>query len=398
MNRALNTRNEIQLPNENINQLMNELFSTQLAFLKSAEIYKKQEQNEIQSNEIIKQLKEENMKLVKELKDANNNEQLAHNHLKIEQERCNTLNEALCRIQDSFDTLSLVKLELESQIDAYKSKYIDETRVSELLRANCECLEKAKMLLLNENAFQKDQIHDLNIRLNEMISNSYEQQLSKQKAESNAIINRLNDESNILKNENEIIKRENKDLKELFKKNEDLNEQLKKNKEDYDYLKNKLVQINDPVNDVQKPENDTNRHVIDKYKIDSGRKRKKNAQSNRTKKSKNLSIVSTIKPRSNSFASNNHESNLMTPEYRIRLKCLGDIKSLAYKKYNKKGFTAAKNLITTQMFKEMVYKMPCTKEELLKIHNFSEDIYKNFDGDEFLLIFRVYAKQIKELC
>lgn len=82
---------------------------------------------------------------------------------------------------------------------------------------------------------------------------------------------------------------------------------------------------------------------------------------------------------------------------RILLRCQNDIKRLIKTIGSEKSVKNTASLFTTKMLGEMIQKLPETKEALLGVTGYTESIFNNYKGDEFLKIFQHYSKLRKDI-
>jgi superfamily II DNA helicase RecQ len=86
--------------------------------------------------------------------------------------------------------------------------------------------------------------------------------------------------------------------------------------------------------------------------------------------------------------------NQSSPIKRIILRCKTDLKQLAKKICTEKGVKNVNSLFSSKMLTEMIAQMPTTREALLKVTYFTEAIYQNYKGEEFLKILQHYSNLI----
>lgn len=82
---------------------------------------------------------------------------------------------------------------------------------------------------------------------------------------------------------------------------------------------------------------------------------------------------------------------------RILIRCQSDIKRLIKTIGNNKGVKNMSSLFTPKMLSEMLIRLPETKEDLLCITGYTQSVFNNYKGEDFLEIFQHYAKLKKEI-
>lgn len=82
---------------------------------------------------------------------------------------------------------------------------------------------------------------------------------------------------------------------------------------------------------------------------------------------------------------------------RILLRCQSDIKRLIKTIGNDKGVKNMSSLFTPKMLSEMLTRLPETKEDLLCITGYTQSVFSNYKGEEFLTIFKHYARIKREI-
>lgn len=168
---------------------------------------------------------------------------------------------------------------------------------------------------------------------------------------------------------------------------------------------NSLLNGNDKIQfDFQTSDKEISSQSTDDENED-GKKKKSSAASKKVKKAPvvaqkepaSIASVASKKPVATKNSIVSAFESTATPEQRIRLKCLAEVKSLAAKICAEKGLANSGTIFTSGMFKEMIQNMPQTKKELLNITYFTESIYQNYRGEEFLSIFRTYKQELDDL-
>jgi hypothetical protein len=102
------------------------------------------------------------------------------------------------------------------------------------------------------------------------------------------------------------------------------------------------------------------------------------------------------KKKTSSKTTNNRNLSNLSAEGRIRLRCKNDLKALATRVCTDKGLKNVNTIFTSKMLNEMIISMPTSREDLLKVTYFTEAIFNNYKGDEFLTILKHYSKLINE--
>jgi bloom syndrome protein len=87
----------------------------------------------------------------------------------------------------------------------------------------------------------------------------------------------------------------------------------------------------------------------------------------------------------------------LSAQNRILIRCRNDLKSLAKRICTEKCIQNVNSIFTTNMIKEMILNMPQTRDEILRITHFTEAIYLNYKGEDFLAVLKHYSKQLDDL-
>lgn len=87
----------------------------------------------------------------------------------------------------------------------------------------------------------------------------------------------------------------------------------------------------------------------------------------------------------------------LSAQNRILLRCRNDLKSLAKRICTEKCVKNINSIFTANMFKEMILNMPQTRDDLLRITHFTEALYLNYRGEDFLAVLKHYASQLEDL-
>ena len=121
-------------------------------------------------------------------------------------------------------------------------------------------------------------------------------------------------------------------------------------------------------------------------------------QTSKTRKSVSVpSGVKTATKKSTASSLSGSKTGEISPQNRILLRLRNDLKTLAKRICTDKCIKNVDSIFTGNMIKEMVLNLPQSRDEILKITHFTEAIYLNYKGEDFLSIIRHYSKQLDDL-
>ena len=87
----------------------------------------------------------------------------------------------------------------------------------------------------------------------------------------------------------------------------------------------------------------------------------------------------------------------LSAENRILHRCKTDLKRLIKQQCTRNGVKNETTLFPNKMLLEMIMQMPATRDALLRITYYTENLYNNYGGEEFLKIFQHYGRLVKEV-